>query len=149
MARTATGARPSVHLAAGTNFSTEGTAAGTMLITNVMEPLGGSFVGTGACSIAEDTTLADTAKTYNTAAITSWSGSVTAYWDELDTNGQLALTTGSNVVLKLAPEGYATGDTYYTGNALVTEITRTVARGAVTEISFSFVGNGALSTLTV
>jgi hypothetical protein len=98
---------------------------------------------------AEDTTLADTAKTYNTAAITSWSGSVTAYWDELDTNGQLALTTGSNVVLKLCPEGYASADTYYTGNALVTEITRTVARGAVTEISFSFVGNGALTTTTV
>jgi hypothetical protein len=65
MARTATGARPSVHLAAGTNFSTEGTAAGTMLITNVMEPLGGSFVGTGACSIAEDTTLAETCNLRN------------------------------------------------------------------------------------
>jgi hypothetical protein len=98
---------------------------------------------------AEDTTLADTAKTYNTVAITSWSGSVTAFWDELDTNGQLALTTGSNVVLKLCPEGYSSADTYYSGNALVTEITRTVARGAVTEISFSFVGNGALTTTTV
>ena len=65
MARTATGARPSVHLAAGTNFSTEGTAAGTMLITNVMEPLGVSFVGTGACSIAEDTTLAETCNLRN------------------------------------------------------------------------------------
>jgi hypothetical protein len=53
------------------------------------------------------------------------------------------------VVLKLCPEGYASADTYYSGNALVTEITRTVARGAVTEISFSFVGNGALSTTTV
>lgn len=98
---------------------------------------------------AEDTTLSDTAKTYNTTAITAWSGSITAYWDELDTNGQLALTTGSNVTLKLCPEGYASTDTYYTGTALVTEVTRTVARGAVTEISFNFVGNGALSTLTV
>ncbi len=98
---------------------------------------------------AEDTTLSDTAKTYNTTAITAWSGSITAYWDEGDTNGQLALTTGSNVTLKLAPEGYASTDTYYTGTALVTEVTRTVARGAVTEISFNFVGNGALSTLTV
>jgi len=30
----------------------------------------------------------------------------------------------------------------------VTEITRTVARGAVTEITFSFVGNGVLTTGT-
>jgi hypothetical protein len=36
-----------------------------MLITNVMEPLGGSFVGTGACSIAEDTTLAETCNLRN------------------------------------------------------------------------------------
>ena len=113
----------------------------------VAEVTGFNFTATA--EYAEDTTLADTAKTYNTAAITSWSGSVTAYWDELDTNGQLALTTGSNVVLKLCPEGYSSTDTYYTGNALVTEITRTVARGAVTEISFSFVGNGALTTTTV
>ena len=81
-------------------------------------------------------------------AITSWSGSVTAYWDETDTTGQGGFTTGANVALKLYPEGATTGDVYYYGDALVTEITRTVARGAVTEISFSFVGNGALTTGT-
>ena len=97
---------------------------------------------------AEDTTLADTAKTYNVAAITAWSGSVTAYWDETDTTGQVALAPGANVALKLYPEGATTGDTYYQGDALITEITRTVARGAITEIAFSFVGNGALSTAT-
>lgn len=97
---------------------------------------------------AEDTTLADTAKTYNVAAITAWSGSVTAYWDETDTSGQVAFVTGSNVALKLYPEGATTGDTYYYGDVLVTEVTRTVARGAVTEISFNFVGNGALTVGT-
>lgn len=97
---------------------------------------------------AEDTTLADTAKTYNVAAITAWSGSVTAYWDETDTSGQVAFVTGSNVALKLYPEGATTGDTYYYGDVLVTEVTRTVARGAVTEISFNFVGNGVLTVGT-
>lgn len=97
---------------------------------------------------AEDTTLADTAKTYNTAAVTAWSGSVSAYWDETDTTGQVAFVTGSNVALKLYPEGATTGDVYYYGDALVTEITRTVARGAVVEISFNFVGNGVLTTAT-
>lgn len=96
----------------------------------------------------EDTNLADTAKTYNTTAITAWSGSVSAFWDETDTNGQLALTTGSDIALKLYPEGASTGDTYYYGNVLITEITRTVAKGGITEISFNFLGNGALTTAT-
>ena len=97
---------------------------------------------------AEDTTLADTAKTYNVAAITAWSGSVSGFWDETDTTGQVAFVTGANVALKLYPEGNTTGDVYYYGDVLVTEITRTVARGAVTEISFNFVGNGVLTTGT-
>ena len=95
VARTASRARPSVYLATGTNFSTEGTTAGTMLITNVMEPLGGSFVGTGACSIAEDTTLAVTCNLSNlgnrpgaTAAIGNLDGN---YADrEHDQRGPLA-----------------------------------------------------------
>lgn len=108
-----------------------------------------SFNFTLTAEYAEDTTLADTAKTYNTVAITSWSGRITAFWDEADTNGQLALVTGQNVTLKLAPEGYSSTDTYYSGSALVTEVTRTVTRGSITEIEFSFIGNGALSTATV
>lgn len=112
----------------------------------VAEVTGFNFTATA--EYAEDTTLADTAKTYNVAAITSWSGSITAYWDETDTTGQVALAPGANVALKLYPEGATTGDTYYQGDALITEITRTVARGAITEIAFSFVGNGALSTAT-
>lgn len=112
----------------------------------VAEVTGFNFTATA--EYAEDTTLADTAKTYNVAAITSWSGSITAFWDETDTTGQVALAPGANVALKLYPEGATTGDTYYQGDALITEITRTVARGAITEIAFSFVGNGALSTAT-
>jgi hypothetical protein len=112
----------------------------------VAEVTGFSFTATA--EYAEDTTLSDTAKTYNTTAITSWNGSVTAFWDETDTNGQLAFVTGSNITLNLYPEGASTGDAYYYGSALVTEITRNVQRGAVTEITFNFIGNGALSTGT-
>lgn len=97
---------------------------------------------------AEDTNLADTAKTYNVTAITSWNGTVSAFWDETDTNGQVALAPGANVALVLAPEGTDTGDTRYSGNALITEITRNVQRGAITEITFNFIGNGTLSVAT-
>jgi hypothetical protein len=112
----------------------------------VAEVTGFSFTATA--EYAEDTTLSDTAKTYNTTAITSWNGSVTAFWDETDTSGQVALAPGANVALVLAPEGVDSGDTRYSGNALVTEITRNVQRGAVTEITFNFIGNGTLTAAT-
>ena len=112
----------------------------------VLEVTGFSFSITA--EYAEDTTLSDTAKTYNTVAITAWSGTVTAFWDEAANSYQGGFTTGSNVSLVLAPEGVDTGDTRYSGNALVTEITRNVQRGAITEITFNFIGNGALTEAT-
>lgn len=112
----------------------------------VAEVTGFSFTATA--EYAEDTTLSDTAKTYNTTAITSWNGSVTAFWDETDTNGQVAFAPGSNIALNLYPEGTVNPDVYYYGNVLVTEITRNVQRGAITEITFNFIGNGVLNTGT-
>jgi hypothetical protein len=108
-----------------------------------------SFNFSVSAEYAETTTLADLDKKYNVIAIKSWSGTVTAFWDETDTNGQLALVTGANVALKLYPEGATSGDTFYEGNALITEISRSVQTGAITEITFNFIGNGALTTSTV
>lgn len=107
-----------------------------------------SFSFTETAEYAEDTTLADTTKTYNVTAIKSWNGSVTCFWDETDTTGQVALAPGANVALVLAPEGVDSGDTRYSGNALITEITRNVQRGAITEVTFSFIGNGTLTAAT-
>jgi len=112
----------------------------------VAEVNGFSFTSTA--EYAEDTNLSDTAKTYNVTAITSWNGTVSAFWDETDTNGQVALAPGANVALVLAPEGIDSGDTRWSGNALITEITRNVQRGAITEITFNFIGNGTLSVGT-
>ena len=112
----------------------------------VAEVTGFSF--TASAEYAEDTNLSDLDKTYNVIAIRSWSGSVTAFWDETDTSGQVALAPGANVSLVLAPEGVGAGATRYSGNALVTEITRNSQRGAIVEITFNFIGNGALSVAT-
>ena len=112
----------------------------------VAEVTGFSFTATA--EYAEDTNLSDLAKTYNVTAITSWNGTVTAFWDETDTSGQVALAPGANVSLVLAPEGVGAGATRYSGNALITEITRNVQRGAIVEITFNFLGNGALTAAT-
>jgi hypothetical protein len=96
----------------------------------------------------EDTVLSDAARTFQSGNYT-WTGSVSCFWDETDTNGQVALTPGASVTLNLYPEGDTTGDTYYTGTALVQSITRRAAINGMVEADFTFQGTGALATSTV
>lgn len=96
----------------------------------------------------ETSTMGDTARTY-VPSLTSWSGSVDVYWDETDTTGQGALTTGSQVVLNVYPEGADTNDTFYTGSAIVTGVSRTASFDGLVEASISLQGTGALTSTTV
>jgi len=95
----------------------------------------------------EDTVMGDTARTYK-PGLTTWSGSAEAFWDEADT-AQTAITAASEVTLAFYPEGDDAGDTFYTGSAIVTEVSSTAALDGMVEVSFSFTGNGALTTSTV
>lgn len=96
----------------------------------------------------EDTSMGDSARTYK-PSLTSFSGSLDVFWDELDTSGQGALSIGSEVTLNVFPEGDATGDTYYTGSAIVTGVSRTASFDGLVEASISVQGNGALTASTV
>lgn len=97
----------------------------------------------------EDTVMGDSARTY-LPSLTSWSGSVDVYWDETDTTGQGALTIGAEVELNFYLEGAdAAGDTYYTGDAIVTGITRSASFDGLVEASISVQGTGALTSDTV
>jgi len=96
----------------------------------------------------EDTTMGDAARTYK-PSLTSWSGSVEVYWDETDTNGQVALTVGAEVTLNVYPEGSTTGDSYLTGSAIVTGRTINSSFDGMVEASITVQGNGALTTGTV
>ena len=78
----------------------------------------------------------------------TWSASGDLYWDETNA-GQLLITIGSSVTLNLYPEGGDSGDTYYTGAAIVTQFNVSAAFDGIIEGSIAFEGNGALSTLTV
>lgn len=95
----------------------------------------------------EDTSMGDTARTYK-SSLTSFSGSVDVFWDETDTNGQGALTIGSEVTLNIYPEGDDTGDSYYTGTAIVTGVTRSASFDGLVEASISVQGTGALDPAT-
>jgi hypothetical protein len=92
----------------------------------------------------EDTTMNDTSRTYP-AGLKSWSGNLTAFWDETDTNGQVALTIGSSAVLNLYPEGATTGDIYYSGTAIINSVGISVPTGGMIERSLGFQGSGALT----
>ena len=96
----------------------------------------------------EDTSMGDSARTYK-PSLTSFSGSLDVFWDETDTSGQGALSIGSEVTLNVYPEGDASGDTYYTGSAIVTGVSRTGAFDGLVEASISVQGNGALTETTV
>lgn len=96
----------------------------------------------------EDTSMGDTARTYR-PSLTTFSGSLDVLWDETDTSGQGALTIGAEVTLNLYPEGDASGDTYYTGSAIVTGRTVTGSFDGLVEMSITVQGNGALTESTV
>ena len=96
----------------------------------------------------EDTSMGDSARTYK-PSLTSFSGSLDVFWDETDSSGQGALSIGSEVTLNVYPEGDTAGDTYYTGSAIVTGVSRTGAFDGLVEASISVQGNGALTESTV
>ena len=96
----------------------------------------------------EDTSMGDSARTYK-SSLTSFSGSLDVFWDETDTAGQGALSIGSEVTLNLYPEGDTSGDTYYTGTAIVTGVTSSGSFDGLVDASVSVQGTGALTQTTV
>jgi predicted secreted protein len=96
----------------------------------------------------EDTSMGDTYRTHKTT-LKSFSGSVDVFWDETDTDGQTALSVGSEVTINFYPEGDGAGGTYYTGSAIVTSKSVTGSFDGMVESSINVQGTGALTTTTV
>jgi hypothetical protein len=95
----------------------------------------------------EDTSMGDTFRTHKTT-LKSFSGSIDVFWDEGDTNGQIALAVGSEVTISFYPEGATTGDKYYTGTAIVTSKTVTGSFDGMVESTINVQGTGALTFST-
>ena len=98
--------------------------------------------------VIEDTAMGDTARTY-LSGLTSADASVDVFWDETDTNGQVSFAVGASVTLAVYPEGATSGDTYYSGTAIVTGRTITSSFDGMVEASFTLQGSGALTAATV
>ena len=105
--------------------------------------------------VIESSNLGSTARQYM-AGRTSFTASIEANFDETDSSGQLALTVGSTVALKLYPEGADSGDYYWSGSAIVTGESHSVTGegSSVTlddliKTSFTLQGTGVLTRTTV
>ena len=96
----------------------------------------------------EDTVMGDAARTRKSTLVSA-SGSINAFWDETDTAGQVAMSAGSEVALKLYPEGATTGDTFYSMSALITSVSRSATFDGMVEASIGVQASGAITTTTV
>ena len=91
--------------------------------------------------------MGDTNRSYK-VGLKSFTGSASLFWDEADT-GQTAIVVGTEITLNVYPEGASSGDTYYTGSAIVTGSTIASSFDGMVEAEVSFQGTGALTTTTV
>tara|TARA_R110000868_G_scaffold321002_2_gene582086 strand:+ start:619 stop:1011 length:393 start_codon:yes stop_codon:yes gene_type:complete len=107
-----------------------------------------SYTLSESADTVEDTTMGDSARSFK-ASLTSFDGSLDVFWDETDADGQVALTIGSEVALKVYPEGSTSGDTFLSGQAIVTSRSITASFDGMVEMSIGVQGNGALTLGTV
>ena len=125
---------------------------GTVKIT----PSGGSATAVGevrsytiesSAEVIEDTTMGNADRTYK-AGLKTFTGSLEVFFDEGDT-AQAALDAAAEIVFAVFPEGDTSGDTYYTGSAIVTGRTITASFDGMVEMSLTVQGTGALTETTV
>ena len=107
-----------------------------------------SFTLDTTAELLEDTTLTDTSKTFQVGKKGA-TASVECFWDETDTNGQIAIAEGSQVALNLYPEGADSGDYYFSGTWLITANSTSTPTDGMIEATFSATLTGALTRGTV
>jgi len=107
-----------------------------------------SFTLDTTAELLEDTTLTDTSKTFQVGKKGA-TASVECFWDETDSNGQIAIAEGSQVALNLYPEGADSGDYYYSGTWLITANSTSTPTDGMIEATFSATLTGALTRGTV
>jgi predicted secreted protein len=91
----------------------------------------------------EDTSMGDTSRSYKNA-LKGWSGSASLFFDEADA-GQILLVLGTEIALKVYPEGASSGDKYYYGQAIITGSNISASFDGMVEAEITFTGTGAIT----
>ena len=107
-----------------------------------------SFTLSTTSELLEDTNLTDAAKTYQIGKKGA-TCSIECFWDETDSNGQIAIAEGSQVTMTLYPEGADAGDYYFGGTWLITGNSVSTPTDGIIEATFDATLTGALTRGTV
>jgi hypothetical protein len=119
---------------------------GTIKINNDVVGELRSFSLESTAETIEDTSMGDTNRSYK-VGLKTFTGTASVFFDETDT-AQNALDAGAEITLNIFPEGASSGDTYYTGSAIVTGRTINSSFDGMVEMELSFQGTGALTEST-
>ena len=95
----------------------------------------------------EDTSMGDASRTYK-VGMKGFSGSASLFFDEADA-GQLLIVVGTEIAIKVFPEGASSGDKFYEGDAVVTAYNISASFDGLVEAEMTFTGTGTLSLSTV
>ena len=106
-----------------------------------------SFTLESTAETIEDTSMGDTSRTYK-VGLKTFTGTASVFFDETDT-AQPSLVAGAEITINMYPEGASSGDTYYTGSAIVTGRTINSSFDGMVEMEISYQGTGALTESTV
>lgn len=79
--------------------------------------------------------------------IKRWSGSVEVYLDFADASDDLAI--GDEIAVELYPGGAASGSGYFSGNVIITGLSRGSSKDGIPSLTINFRNQGALSKGTV
>ncbi len=94
----------------------------------------------------EDTQMGDASRTFK-VGLKGFSGSASLFFDEADA-GQLLIVVGTEIAIKVFPEGASSGDKFYEGNAVVTAYNISASFDGMVEAEMTFTGTGALTLST-
>lgn len=95
----------------------------------------------------ENTVMTSSFRTFK-PTLNSFTGSADVYWNETD-GGQSSIAINGEVTVTFFPEGDTAGDTYYSGDCIVTGISRSASFDGMVEASITFQGTSALTENTV
>lgn len=114
--------------------------SGANVIAEVTE-----FELTRSTAFAEGAAVTDTYMQHAPGTI-KISGSLKAWYDPSDTNGQMALDPAASVTLNLRPEGSTTGDVEFQIAGFIGDVTITTQNDQYVEFTATFVGNSLTET---
>ena len=104
------------------------------------------FTVTETAGTVEDTAMGDTARTYISDDLPTWTASINAHYYPGDTNGQALIVAGASLELEFHSEGTGAGKAKLSGTGIVTQVQMgEVGNGVVVPFTAQFQGTGALA----